>query len=139
MTEKHGERNVALYMALIIAAYVVIQSFTINANVFPADDIQELAFVNGMTTWTQLLGKDVFGLFRPIKNVLFGILSLFDSSDVSLFRIICVGIGVISRQSRVLSGLCRENCCRRGSGSVRDVVTVRRSTGHSIRRPRCRV
>lgn len=96
MTEKHGERNVALYMALIIAAYVVIQSFTINANVFPADDIQELAFVNGMTTWTQLLGKDVFGLFRPIKNVLFGILSLFDSSDVSLFRIICVGIGVIS-------------------------------------------
>ncbi len=88
--------NMAFCMLLSITAYVVIQSFAINASASPADDVQELAFVNGMTSWTQFLGKDVFGLFRPVKNILFWFLSLFDPSDVSGFRLICIGIGILS-------------------------------------------
>ena len=82
--------------ALIIVAYVTIQSFAINANVFPADDIQELVFVNGMRSWTELFGKDVFGLFRPVKNLLFLILSCFDQNDISIFRLFCICIGILS-------------------------------------------
>ena len=89
-------RSTNLFVLLTLVIYVVLQSFAINANASPADDIQELAFVNGFTEWTQFLGKDVFGLFRPIKNILFGILSLFDPTDVSYFRLLCIGIGILS-------------------------------------------
>ena len=91
-----GRRRRAFVVALVAILYVVIQSFAINAVASPADDVQELAYINGMANWTQLFGKDVFGLFRPMKNLLFLLLSCFDPSDVSGFRLICVGIGILS-------------------------------------------
>ena len=95
----------ALFAALTCLLYVVIQSFAISSVPFPADDMQELAFVNGFQSWTQLFGKDVFGLFRPVKNLLFLLLSCFPPNDISGFRLVCICIGILSYIP--VLGLCR--------------------------------
>lgn len=89
-------RGKALFVALTCLLYIVIQSFAINSVSSPADDMQELAFVNGFQTWTQLFGKDVFGLFRPVKNLLFLLLSCFPPNDIAGFRLVCICIGILS-------------------------------------------
>lgn len=58
-------------LILVPLVYVVVLSFSLSDEWFPADDAQELAFVQGMNSFWRLFGADTFGLFRPVKNVLF--------------------------------------------------------------------
>lgn len=105
LDDKIDKRSERLFIFLSLAAYVVVQSFAVHAPLFPADDLQELSFVNGMSSWTELLGRDFFGLFRPVKNVIFHVLSCFDLGNISTFRLICIGIGIFSFFP--VWGLCR--------------------------------
>ena len=82
LDDKIDKRSERLFIFLSLAAYVVVQSFAVHAPLFPADDLQELSFVNGMSSWTELLGRDFFGLFRPVKNVIFHVLSCFDPEKI---------------------------------------------------------
>lgn len=89
---KISEKAFHLTSVLILVAYVAIHSFAVTAPIFAADDAQEIAFVNGIDAWWRLFGPDAFGLFRPVKNILFAAFS----SQIVVFRTIAVLLGCAS-------------------------------------------
>jgi hypothetical protein len=88
--------NPSTYVTLTLLAYVIVQSFAVSAPAFVADDMQELTFVNGLDAVWKLAGSDAFGLFRPIKNILFFLFARLSASDLCLARMISIAIGVMS-------------------------------------------
>lgn len=78
----------------VLAAYAAVQSVALMAPWFPADDMQELAFVRLAEGWTGLLGVDAFGLFRPVKNLAFFCLSGLESCGMPAVRAFAVAIGL---------------------------------------------
>lgn len=84
-----------LLTTLTIVVYLTIQSFVAQAPLFPADDIEEYGFIHAQSSFVNLLGKDVFGLFRPVKNILFYL--FFDVfGGVRAARLVSMFIGIIS-------------------------------------------
>ena len=88
-----------LTVALVVALYVAIQSFAVTAPLFPADDLNELFKVRtfGGEAWWRWFGPDAFGLFRPVKNLLF---MLFDWilpwGGVMPCRAVAIAVGALS-------------------------------------------
>lgn len=83
-------------MALVLSAYVAIQALAISSAWFPADDMQELVFVRTLKSSWQLLGVDVFGLFRPVKNLLFLLFSVLEPVGMPAVRAVAIAIGVVT-------------------------------------------
>lgn len=82
-----------LFELLTVVTFVTVHSFGMSPSWFPADDLAELSFVNGIDSNVKLLGQDVFGLFRPIKNLLFFLFSQLPP-DVRFCRLISILVGV---------------------------------------------
>lgn len=99
MTKFDSAKMEKLVAALVVVLYVAIQSFGATAPLFPADDANELFLVRtfGDGAWWRWLGPDAFGLFRPVKNLLF---MLFDWmlpwGGVVSCRAVAIAVGVLS-------------------------------------------
>ena len=82
---------------LVPLVYIVVLSFSFSDRLFPLDDAQELSFVRNLESVSSLFRSDVFGLFRPLKNILF---LAFDHMlpvvGVRGCRSIGIAIGVLS-------------------------------------------
>ena len=59
-----------LIAALACALSVCIVSIALNHPMF-VDDPYQIAYASGFTSWKSWWGPDVFGYFRPVKNMLF--------------------------------------------------------------------
>ncbi|MBP5285212.1 MAG: hypothetical protein ILO34_03780 [Kiritimatiellae bacterium] len=98
-TETRAGRLEKLRQILLLVVplvYVAVLSFSFSDEWFPADDRQELFFVRNAGSVYSLLGSDVFGLFRPIKNLLFFLFARLEPAGVKWCRLVGVGIGVLS-------------------------------------------
>ena len=90
------KRNGAGFTLLVIAAYIVIQSFAVLGPYFLMDDAQELSHVRSLGSWWQVFGADSFQLFRPVKNLIFSLFALFPEDMVPLCRVFAILIGCMS-------------------------------------------
>lgn len=59
--------------AAVLLAYVAISACSIRAPFFPLDDLDELYLVRSNSSWSALLGPDLYHFLRPVKNVLFAV------------------------------------------------------------------
>lgn len=95
-----SERLAQLYGAFVLLVplvYVAVMSFSFSDEWFPVDDPQELFYIRSLQSRIELLKTDVFGLFRPIKNLLFILFDvLLPFIGVRGCRFIGVGVGVLS-------------------------------------------
>ena len=82
---------------LVPLVYAAVLSFSISDEWFPTDDQQQLAFVRDAESFWTILGADGFGLFRPIKNLLFlTFIRILPFVGVRGCRILGIAIGVLS-------------------------------------------
>ena len=95
-TDERLEKLRKVLLLLVPLVYVAVLSFSLSGEWFPADDRQELVFVRGAESFWRLLGADVFGLFRPVKNLLFLLFVRLEPAGVKWCRLVGIGIGVLS-------------------------------------------
>ena len=82
---------------LVPLVYAGVLSLSITNEWFPADDAQELAFVQSLDSFWGLFGADTFGLFRPVKNFLFWLfVHLTPAVGIRGCRMVGIAIGVLS-------------------------------------------
>jgi len=80
--------------ALTLVAYAAIQAMALTAPWFPADDAQQLAFVRGLEGLGRLFGVDSFGLFRPVKNLLFLLFAWLEPLGMPAVRLLAIALGL---------------------------------------------
>ncbi len=87
----------ALSFAAVLLAYIGISACCIRAPFFPLDDIDELYLVRSSSSWTSLLGGDLFHFFRPVKNVLFAVFNWLDlHGGMVPVHLMAIFIGVLA-------------------------------------------
>jgi len=91
---KDADKKHSLLMIFALVIYATVQSFAVRAGWFPADDAQELAFVRSIGYDIDLFGVDAFGLFRPVKNLLFLAFSALEPFGMSAVRGFAIALGV---------------------------------------------
>ena len=92
-----GKRNYVPFLsALILIAYLLVMSFSVSGDWFRIDDARELSFVRKASSFWPLLGRDGFGLFRPVKNLLW--LAFFHLSGWSIrwCHVFAITVGIAS-------------------------------------------
>ncbi|HIE11471.1 MAG TPA: tetratricopeptide repeat protein [Kiritimatiellae bacterium] len=93
-SQQTRERIVLAALALSCAAiYLRLTLPSLHAGWLPLDDLPQLYHIRGGRHLGDLLGRDVFGFFRPMKNLLFvgfDMLSQWGMAGVRLLAI-CVG------------------------------------------------
>ena len=88
-------RKVLLFLVPFV--YASILCFSLSDEWFPADDKQEMVFVRDAKTIWSLLEVDVFGLFRPVKNLVFVLFGwMLPAIGVRGCRIAAIAVGAIS-------------------------------------------
>lgn len=96
-TSERLEKLHRAILFLVPLVYVAALSFSFSDDWFPVDDPQELFYIRGLQSGKELLRTDVFGLFRPVKNLLFLLFDrLLPSIGVRGCRFIGVVVGVLS-------------------------------------------
>ena len=90
------EKRRCLLLLLVPLVYAAVLSFSFSGEWFPADDRQELVFVRGLSSTGALFGADVFGLFRPVKNLLFRLFVAMSPLGVDACRLVGIAIGIAS-------------------------------------------
>ncbi len=88
----HPAQRMRIGLGFILLLYVLISALSIHAPFFPLDDSGQIFFVRSKTHWLELLGKDVFSFFRPVKNILFWAfihLADYSMSHARLLAILC--------------------------------------------------
>ena len=121
MTDDSLSRKLLRILPLLVPLlYVAVMSFSINANWFVVDDKQEIAFVRGCESVWTLFRHDVFGLFRPVKNLLFLLFSHLSEHGVKWNRLIAIAIGVLSFFP--VRALCRRILGSEGKGLAAGAV-----------------
>ena len=85
----------ALYF-LVPAVYAAVMLQSVTDVCFPADDPQELNYVNEMRWGWLLRGHDVFGLFRPVKNLLWILFSKLNTFGFEWCHVFAITIGILS-------------------------------------------
>jgi len=91
---KDTDKTFRLLTALVLVAYAAVQSFAVCAGWFPADDAQELAFLRSLERVVSLFGVDSFGLFRPVKNLLFLSFSALEPFGMPAVRGLAIALGM---------------------------------------------
>ncbi len=86
--------HVACFLAAAIA-YVVISLQCISAPFFPIDDHGEIYYVRSQPL-AQLLCQDLFGFFRPVKNLIFLAFASLSQHGMAPARLLAVAIGLLS-------------------------------------------
>ena len=81
---------------LVPFVYVAVLSFSATPAMFRIDDPQEFQFVADAGSLSALLKADVFGLFRPVKNLLFLAYSKLAPFGLSWCHLVSVLIGCAS-------------------------------------------
>ena len=82
---------------IVPLVYAIVMCFSLSNEWFPADDKQELIFVRNVSSNWVLFGVDVFGLFRPIKNLLFSLFNhMIPLIGIIGCRIVGIAIGTLS-------------------------------------------
>ena len=85
-----------LITALVLLLYVTVVSFSFDGGWFIADDREELLFVRKTESIARIFGSDVFGLFRPVKNLLFLLFSHLSVYGIRTCRYVGLAIGLIT-------------------------------------------
>ncbi len=85
-----------LLFIVAIALYILIGWQSIRAPFSSFDDTPELYYVRGVTSVCDFIFRDVFGFFRPVKNLLFLAFSYLAGYDMFLTRLLAVSIGIWS-------------------------------------------
>ena len=104
-TAERLEKLRKVILLLVPLVYAAVLSFSFSGEWFPADDRQELVFVRGLPSFGALFGADVFGLFRPVKNLLFRLFVALSPLGVDACRLVGIAIGIASFFS--VLALCR--------------------------------
>lgn len=104
-TAERLEKLHKVLLLLVPLVYAAVLSFSFSGEWFPADDRQELIFVRGLPSFGALFGADVFGLFRPVKNLLFRLFVAMSPLGVDACRLVGIAIGIASFFS--VLALCR--------------------------------
>lgn len=94
-----------LLFILPLLLYICVLSFSLETEWFPIDDQEELKYIRNLQTPLETLGIDAFGLFRPVKNILFVLFSRMSDFGIFPCRIVGIFIGVLSYFP--IFGLCR--------------------------------
>jgi len=87
-------RKQRLLTLAVLVVYAAIQGLAVTASWFPADDDQELAFLRTMGSGVGLFGVDAFGLFRPVKNLLFFLFAHLEPFGMPAVRSAALAIGI---------------------------------------------
>ena len=95
-TAERLEKLRKVLLLLVPLVYAAALSFSFSGEWFPADDRQELVFVRGLPSFGALFGADVFGLFRPVKNLLFRLFVAMSPLGVDACRLVGIAIGIAS-------------------------------------------
>lgn len=95
-TSERLEKLRKIFLLLVPLIYATVLSFSLSAEWFPADDGQELVFVRGIPSIGALFKADAFGLFRPVKNLLFRLFVAMSPLGVKSCRLVGIAIGVAS-------------------------------------------
>lgn len=96
-------RNALLILVPFVYGAVMLQSVT--GELFLADDPGEMDFVRIRTLPQLLFGYDAFGLFRPVKNLLWIVFSRLAPIGIDWCHVVAIAIGILSFFS--LLALCR--------------------------------
>lgn len=89
----HFKKPLAILALLVPLLYVAVLSFSVCNNWFVVDDRQEVFFVRENESFLHLFRFDVFGLFRPVKNLLFLVFTKMEGSGVRWCHVLAIAIG----------------------------------------------
>ncbi len=89
-------RGAAMAAILVPLVYLALLSFSASSAMFRVDDPQEFQFVADSDSLSALLKADVFGLFRPVKNLLFFAYSKLAPFGLSWCHLVSVLVGCAS-------------------------------------------
>lgn len=97
MTTSHRSGNLLrLLPFLVLLLYVAVMSFSVCNSWFVVDDRQEVFFVRENEILLNLFRFDVFGLFRPVKNLLFLVFTKMEGIGIRWCHVLAIVIGTLS-------------------------------------------
>lgn len=99
MTKLFHERQEKIWQLSLIVVpflYLAVICNSITGHLFWADDPGEMEFVRDASSFSDLLGHDVFQLFRPVKNLLWYLFSRLEPHGLEWCHGIAIAIGVFS-------------------------------------------
>ena len=94
-----------VFVCVLLLLYLAIMSFSVSGDIFRVDDFQQFQYVGEMDSFWSSFRADVFGLMRPIKNLLFLGFSRIAPFGIQWCHIVGIAIGAISFFP--VSALCR--------------------------------
>ncbi len=86
----------SLTLFLVPFAYVAVMCNSISGQLFLADDPGEMDYVRALPLHRLLFGFDAFGLFRPIKNLLWILFSLLEPFSLEWCHVFAIFTGILS-------------------------------------------
>ncbi|MDE3099880.1 MAG: tetratricopeptide repeat protein [Verrucomicrobiota bacterium] len=88
---------IGLLFGAMLLAYVAIGACSIHAPFFALDDKDELFLIRTSSSWLSLLGTDLYGFFRPVKNLMFVAYNwLYYHGGMAPVRALSMAVGVFS-------------------------------------------
>ena len=97
---KHQRKRERFVLAALIlscaAVYLRLTLPSLQADWLPLDDLPQLYHIRGARHWSDLLGRDVFGFFRPVKNLLFVGFDILSQRGMAGAHLLAICIGVCS-------------------------------------------
>lgn len=85
-----------ILLLLVPFVYAAVQLQSVTNRLFISDDPGEMVFVRALPLWRLLFGFDAFGLFRPVKNLLFLAFSRLEPLGLEWCHAIAIAIGIAS-------------------------------------------
>ncbi len=96
MLERVTERQTRIGLAAVMLAYIGIVWPSLSAPFFPLDDLEQIHHIRAATHWQELLTRDFYGFFRPVKNLLFLLFIPLAEHGMIWPRLIAVAVGLLA-------------------------------------------
>ena len=101
-----NEKVRRILVFLVPFVYLAVLSNSITGELFWSDDPEEIEFVRNAPLGKLLFGPDVFGYFRPVKNILWIAFACLAPFGIEWCHVLAISIGI-------LSFFCVRSLCRR--------------------------
>ena len=89
-------RAIHLFVLFFPFIYVGLSTFSISHELFWSDDPEQLEFIHELSPVWLVFGHDVFGYFRPIKNIVWMAFANLAPFGIEWCHVLAIAIGILS-------------------------------------------
>lgn len=91
-----GNRLVKILLFLVPFVYVAVVCNSVSGQLFWSDDPEEMHFVKVVPFRKIVFGYDVFGYFRPVKNLFWFVFSRLEPFGLEWCHVLAIAVGILS-------------------------------------------